>query len=542
LLALRYFAIVALIVCSRPSLSQSAAKDAVRFDIIEFVVEGNTVLPVTAIERAIYPFTGPAKTVADAEAARRALEKAYQDAGYLSVIVELPPQRITSMNAEIRLVVTEAPVARLKVTGAEYTLPSDIREQVPSVTPGNVPNFNQLQEEIGELSRQAPAREVTPLVVAGEQPATLDVELKVQEPPPVSAFVEVNNMQAENTKRGRIEANFSYDNLFQKRHSFGVFWFFSPRDIEQANVVSATYSLPLGGPGDRLYAVYTYSDSNTPTEVGGATVSAGNTYSLFWRDELRAVSAYQHSLTYGARFYDLQDDNRDVAGFTIESPPLRYSSFNVNYALNRVGERGRLTTLEAGLTIGLKALNEKSIDCFGRTIDQFECKRAFATPDFQILTLGATHREPLPLEFSLFARFRGQFTSQALVPSEQITLGGYDSVRGYFDGQYAGDSGGFIRIELVTPPLLDYSGFVLSGLLFVDRGLVVRNDALPLERERTNLGSVGVGLRLISTIGLEARLDWADVIFEPLPSVTVPAAGVGSGTASKWAAGVRWNF
>lgn len=535
--------LVALLGCVTHSLAQAPAEQ-IKFDILEFVVEGNSVLPAATIERAIYPFTGPSRSVSDAEAARKALEKAYQDAGFLSVIVELPPQQVRSAGGEVRLLVTEAPVTRVRVTGAEYSLPSEIRAQLPSLAPGTVPNFNDMQEELGALAQRSAEREITPLVVAGEQPGTLAVELKVQETLPLNAFVELNNKQAENTKRGRLEANVSYDNLFQRQHSLGVYWFVSPRDIDQSNIISTTYAAPLGGIGDRLFFVYTYSDSNTPTPVGGATVSAGDTFALLWRDELKSFGRYQHSLTYGVRYYDLQDNNRDVAGFDVESPPVRYPSLNLNYAINRPGEKqGRFSTVEAGLAVGIRGLTRREVDCFGRRVDQFECKRAGAEPDFQVLSLGASHREPLPGDWALSARLRTQFASGPLVPSEQITLGGFDSVRGYFDGQYAGDSGGFARLEVFSPRLFAFAGAGLSALAFVDRGLLVRSDPLPGEQHRIHIGSYGFGLRITSNIGLEARLDWADVIFEPVSLVTTPAVGVRSaGGPQRWAIGVRWTY
>lgn len=66
----------------------------VRFDVLEFEVDGNTVLPVEAVERAITPYLGLGKAFADVEAARAALEKTYQDAGYVTVFVDLPEQKV----------------------------------------------------------------------------------------------------------------------------------------------------------------------------------------------------------------------------------------------------------------------------------------------------------------------------------------------------------------------------------------------------------------------------------------------------------------
>ena len=53
-------------------------------------------LPRIDIESAVYPFLGPARTDADIEGARAALEKAYADAGYQTVAVSVPPQNIAA--------------------------------------------------------------------------------------------------------------------------------------------------------------------------------------------------------------------------------------------------------------------------------------------------------------------------------------------------------------------------------------------------------------------------------------------------------------
>ncbi len=51
-----------------------------QFDVFEYRVLGNTVLPTQAVERAVYPHLGEKRTLKDVDAARVALEKAYRDA------------------------------------------------------------------------------------------------------------------------------------------------------------------------------------------------------------------------------------------------------------------------------------------------------------------------------------------------------------------------------------------------------------------------------------------------------------------------------
>src|SRR5580692_8777736 len=52
------------------------------FDVMEYDVEGNTLLKPIDIERAVTPFLGEKKTIKDVEAARARLEQVYHDRGY----------------------------------------------------------------------------------------------------------------------------------------------------------------------------------------------------------------------------------------------------------------------------------------------------------------------------------------------------------------------------------------------------------------------------------------------------------------------------
>jgi hemolysin activation/secretion protein len=519
----------------------STAAAGPRFDILEFIVEGDSLLGADAIERAVYPFLGPDKGVADAEAARKALEKAYQDAGYLSVAVLLPPQQV--QGGEIRLQVLPAPVAQLRVTGAEWFLPSDIRAAVPSLQPGQVPNFPRMQAELGLLAAQTADRQITPILAAGSEPGTLAVELKVQDQAPVHGSLELNNKQSLNTEAGRVEASLSYDNLWQARHSVGLNWFYSPKRPAEANIWTLSYHLPteswLGDPGDRLYLIATHSDSDTPTPLGGATVSRGDTLRLRWRDQLSAPQGTDHALSWGLSWRDLRDGNRDVAGITTEPPSLRYASFQLGYEISFQGtQRGRLTRLGAEFTTSLPGTARRRVDCFGREVEQFACKRSGAEPRFHHLQLNASHREPLGA-WQLDLRMQGQLANAPLVPAEQVVFGGTDSVRGYYEGEQAGDLGGTARAELSRPNLLPLWGGALALFGFGEAAWVNRLETLPGEVGSARLASIGLGLRLGTPSGLQASLDFARMLAQTertSANGAEPVSGGGSGRKQ------RWNF
>src|SRR5262245_53579086 len=72
----------------------AAALEAARFDILEFHIDGNSLLPAEAVERAVMPHMGEGRTLRDAENARAALERRYHEAGWQTVLVTIPEQEV----------------------------------------------------------------------------------------------------------------------------------------------------------------------------------------------------------------------------------------------------------------------------------------------------------------------------------------------------------------------------------------------------------------------------------------------------------------
>ena len=137
-----------------PPAQSAGAKDAApaaEFDVLEFFVEGNSVLSAASIENAVYRFMGEKRSLTDVQNAREALEAAYRDRGYLGVSVLIPQQQVK--DGVVRLEVIEAKVTRTRVKDAQYTSPAWVREQLPSVAEGTVPNFNRFESELVGLNR-----------------------------------------------------------------------------------------------------------------------------------------------------------------------------------------------------------------------------------------------------------------------------------------------------------------------------------------------------------------------------------------------------
>ncbi len=525
------------------------AADGPRFDIMAFNVAGNTLLSVEQIEAAVYPFLGPGKQLADVEGARAALEKSYQDRGFLSVVVDIPQQKASS--GEIRLEVTQATVEKLRISGARYHLPSRLRADAPSVAPGAVPDFNELQADLTRL-QSSPDIQVTPLVTAADQPGRIAVDLKVQDSLPLHGSVELNSKQSFNTERGRLEAGLRYDNLFQSGQSIGANWIYSPRRPQEANTLVLNYALPLrsaieGRADERLSVLAVHSDSNTPTSLGGETVVKGDTLGLRWRMPLAArTDGAGNAWTLGLDYKRNRDANQDVAGLTTTNPDLRYPVLVLGYDFAITGADGSQASGDATLTLGTVWSGSRLVNCNGTQREQFDCKRVGASPAFNTLRLGGSWRAPLWANWSASARLQSQFSSQPLVSGEQFGAGGVDSVRGYYDFEQVGDLGLNSQLELITPNWTPLSGVVVSGLVFVDRAWLRVLDALPSEQSAIRMGSYGIGLRAQNGSGLQVRFDYAVPQFATLKADSsgklVPVSGAATANARRWELSVRRAF
>ena len=163
---------------------------AASFDLLELRVKGNTLLDKKQLERTIYPFLGPKKSIDNVDLARSALEELYRSKGYQTVSVDIPEQDVK--NGIVYLQVVEGKVSRLRVKEARYFSLDKIKAGVPELAEGSVPHFPTMQKQLSELGGQSVDRKVQPVLRAGDTPGTLEVDLKVKDELPLHGRVELN--------------------------------------------------------------------------------------------------------------------------------------------------------------------------------------------------------------------------------------------------------------------------------------------------------------------------------------------------------------
>lgn len=493
-----------------PALAQVAATAAAapmpRFDIAEYVVDGNSLLADSAIEAALAPFLGESKTLRDVDGARAALEKNYHDAGYLTVLVSIPEQSVDS--GEVALHVVEAGIDRLRVKGAEYTLPSAIKARIPELAEGNVPNFNKVQQQLTALNRSADVK-ITPVLRAGKVPGTVDVQLDAEDQLPVHGSVDYSNRQTPNTTAQRLSANLRYDNLWQRGHSFGLTLQTAPQRPKDARVAVGTYAVPVGDDGNALslYAVYSRSDfASLANAPGLGLLGNSDTLGLRYTMPFASTAEFFHSAAIG---FDSKRIGQTVVTLGGEgtNAKISYVPLVATYTARTFNER-RSSVLELGANVGLRGL-------LGNTDAEFNAKRDGASATFLALRAGVQHTEQLG-RWALSGKLDLQIASGPLVSSEQFVVGGAESVRGYLEGERAADGGARASFELRTPQFSAGAGgdWRLGGLLFFDVArLNVSQPQFPQPAHEALRGA-GFGLRANAPRGVALELDAARALVD----------------------------
>lgn len=490
------------VLAAADSVSSASDNTLPRFDIFQYVVSGNSVLAALAVELAVSPHMGERKTLRDVEAARAALEKAYQDAGYLTVVVAIPEQSVDT--GEVALQVVEGVIDRLRVKGAGYTLPSTIKAAVPELAEGKVPNFTTLQAQVGALNRAADAR-VTPVLKAGALPGTVEVQLDVDDQLPLHGTVEFNNRQTPNTTATRLSASLRYDNLWQRRHSLSLTLQAAPQRPTDARVATLSYVLPVSPDGDvlSLYAVHSRSQfASLANAPGLGLLGNSDTLGLRWSKAFGAGSETPQSVAAGLDYKNIRQTVTVLDGGSSDSPityvPL-VASYNASLA-----DGDRLSALDLTLTSGIRGL-------LGNSDAKFAAKRVGASAGFLSLRAGLAHTEPLG-RWAVHGKLDLLHGTGLLVPTEQMVAGGADSVRGYLEGERAGDSGLRGTLELRSPRMAlggANSDWRIGGVLFADAARLRTAQAVASQPVFHGLRGAGLGLRLNAPAGLGVEADLA---------------------------------
>lgn len=491
------------------SAAENQGLPVLKFDITQFVVQGNTLLQPERIEQILAPFTGKQKDFSDVQRALEALQKAYRDLGYGAVQVTLPEQELKQ--GAVRFKVIEARIRAIGIQGNEHHDDRNIRRSVPDLKEGEAPNARDVAASL-RVANENSSKQTTVLLRAAEVEDEIDATVKVTDDKPWKVFAIGDNTGNRDTGIYRVGVGFQHSNLFNLDHIFTFQYLTSPEKADKVKIAGASYRIPIYPWGDSLDLIAGYSNVNSGTLQNLFNVSgSGTVYGIRYNHYLpRVREIYDHNVYYGLDYKAFKNNVTTTAGGGSTLVP------DITVHPASIGYNGQWTFKSSQLNFNASYSQNIPGGNDGGSGD-FQKARAGAIADYHIFRYGVSGLKTFANDIQLLSSFYGQYTPDALIPGEQFGLGGFDNVRGFNERELADDKGYRGTVEAYTP---DFGGKLINGtrvrlLAFYNFGQVSRNRPQPGEVQRQFISSVGLGLRVGRSGkfgGFSLRADVAQVL------------------------------
>lgn len=494
------------------TFAQGAAPDP-QFPISRFAVEGATLMPPDRIDETLAPFTGGERTLADVQRARAALEAAYGRLGYGATQVVVPAQEVAG--GVVRLRVIEGRVTGVNIEGNRHFDDANIRRSLPALVERAPVDTGRLAREL-RLANESPVKQTTVVLKGGAEEGDVTAQVRVEDQRPWRFSLGLDNTGTPETGEYRVGVGFQHANLFGRDHVLTLQYVTSPSKETDPDalalppndnvlIAGAGYHVPLYALGDSIDLVAGYANVDSGVVQNLFAVSgSGWFYGGRYNFGLPAAGALEQKLSLG---FDWRIYNNDV------TPVGATGSLTPDYTLHPLSLAYSGAYRAAGQDLAFSVAGVQNVPGGNDgTQSTFDAVRPGAPASYTLARATLSYLHALPRGFQARARFAGQYTRDELLPAEQFGIGGMDSVRGFYERQFAGDRGYSGSIEVYSadfgPDLLPPGEWRARVLAFYDFGRVYRINPEVFEPEVIGISSAGPGIRIAYGTSLSLRFDY----------------------------------
>jgi hemolysin activation/secretion protein len=478
--------------------------DSDTITVKQFNFVGNTAFSDEQLAEQLQPYTNTPLSFAQLLQARSVITELYTQAGYITSGAFIPgdQQRFSGDGAEITIRIVEGTVEDIRITGTQRLKPSYVRSRLRQAT------TKPLQEQ--RLIDALQLLELDPLIqtlsaelAAGSRPGTNNLDVQVIEADAFSSQVSLNNSRSPSVGSFRRGADLTHANLLGLGDSLSV----SYNNTDGSDNFDLRYTLPVNPRNGTISLNYSTTSSQvieSPFDELDIE-SDSRYYQLTLRQPIIQTPTQEFALSLTAAHTDTETTLLDVP-FPL-SPGADEQGETTISALRFSQE---WTQRNRNHVFAIRSQFSLGIDAFDATIqDDAPDSRFFAwRGQAQWVRLLGTRTSNSLAVPTVVLRGDMQLADQPLVPTEQLGLGGFGSIRGYRQDALLTDNGilasGEIRLPVVRIPEWET---VVQLIPFIDLG-VGWNSGDTEEPETNTLAAIGLGLQLLQSRGFSARLDW----------------------------------
>ncbi len=433
-----------------------------------------------------------------------AIANHYRETENLRVSVSIPDQNRSE--GTLQLVVMPERLGNVNITENRYTKPETLKKWVRLETSDAI-NEKLLTQDVGWINSN-PFRNVNISYQPGSQPGVTDVNLVVSDKKNWKVTTGVENTGTNPIGPTRVFAGVNYNDFIFTDHTLNFQATHSNHFSEYRNY-SAQYTAPL--PWRNTVRV---SGSYTGTFPHRAdfprkhreTFQASGRYQI---PQWFASNDWIDQLSFEAGF-DFKGTNTNILFEDDAAPVEKRLAFVGQFAGSVNAQRNRN---DGKISASVDFIGSPARILPHQTETDFNNLRLGATPVYFYSRMTVAYDQKLANNWKLFAQGRGQFSASNLIPSEQFSLGGYNTVRGYEEKVVNGDNSLCANFEVKTPefspagPWFPKLGDSLQFLGFVDAGYAWYRQAIPDAPLDQALLGVGPGLRYSVASYFTSRFD-----------------------------------
>lgn len=437
---------------------------------------------------------------------KRAIVRYYKDQRHPLVMVQVPQQDVTE--GVLQLVVIEGRISKIKVEGNKW-FSSEKLSSYLRLQPNEQIDEDQLMQDLNFINRN-PFRRVDVIYAPGEEPGMTEIKLLTNDHWPWRFYVGGENTGVQATGRQRWIAGVNWGNAWGLDHILS-YQYSASSDFHKFQAHTAQYQVPLSWKHVlNFYGGYSQVRARLPfpgMKNNGNSVQVSGRYMA----PLKPMRSWIHEVYGGV---DWKRTNNTVEFGGITTPIVAQ---NANLFQLMAGYAGNLDISHFRMSMDIEIFYSP----FQFLPNQNQADYDSLTPDAKVKYIyGRTSWAflvRLPVDFSVSAIVRGQYSSTNLLPTEQFGIGGYSTVRGYEERQLNFEQAVLGSLELRTPTIPIIKRYVpkvtdaLQFLAFIDWGWGAHHTYIHNAAPGTNvnyLAGTGVGIRYAIDQYLSSRLDW----------------------------------
>jgi len=462
------------------------------------VVASEDLVVPDGVKEALGEFVGGPLSLRAINEMNRAAVLAYREAGLPIVDVAFPEQNVSE--GVLQMVVVIGRAGEISVEGNRW-FDDDIYLRSFRTAPSAIIYEEPILADLRYLNDN-PYRNVTLLYTPGEDFGETDLVLEAEERRPWTVYAGYEDTG--NTLLGEDRLIFGADwgNAFGLDHRF-AYQYTTTTDFDRLDAHSATYRIPFPRTRHELRLLLGYVETDVTFPVLGVPLTSGgesSQASAEYAVPLPGWGGYEHEIAAGFDFKST-NNNLEFGGATVTDNTAEIFQFSLSQTLSKDQPFGR-QRIRQRLVWAPGDLSNHNSDAV------FQGLRALGSADYVYWTGEVTQSVDLPRGFEFVADVGAQLSTQNLLPSETLVMGGVGSVRGFAQNIVRADRGAQVNLELYSPPFRPLervgSGAGLPGnfrdearlFVFYDYAVGGNVDLLPGESDDFQLGGAGVGVEM----------------------------------------------